>query len=866
MTEFLGSFIEDQRIRRLRVPEGNESELLAWFQGRGTRDVARSAVERELITEGDVDLEIGELQREQDNLDRFWPAEPDRTAFLCDLAHKRICFSIDAGVGKSIVVHQLEYVTQCMHPKHLVMRFELKSVPEEAAQLVTQERGDGKRPLLIQTALNRFEKLREAKHSGRLPSPDRAEAYVRAQLRRGNVTLIFDAIDQLPFDLARKRAAVIRTFLETYPHTRCVIAGRPCSIQEIWGPVDGLHLGELSGPVHGKQKPVWQFLRIDRYERDHVRRYLGKTRLEAAVHLDLDEIRVPRTANVVRKASLRVLRQMESNSDLYYYTQFESLNESIQHQFRDGTCPFIAKEIMQIVAAVSFGLWSWKEQPVMYAPCSGERSDSYDSFRRHLTDIGLEARLSEDGIVLKEALNTLASINTDAVRFDPYTRTGSGVIGLEMSDATVRDFYAALWAARYMDSETARVGDELAWQMQQRLLSERMSRISLFGDSFHPLCRPMWKLLIGFRDRTFSELHPTPALEVSYVRSIAPLFRRPPNIQPRPTELMYLGWVALLSWCGRLPELNAQCSVLERFGITEEEMGEHFIFEPELTAQLITDELQQDVQRLFHENVSLQRPIETAEDLLIEFLREFLRLVALGDSVAGAFDRGFSQIPKGMFRWADNEMATAEIRRPFALHRFQVSNEIYDRFDSQHRVGYSRYLYPNRTDSVSPYPQGAAVHKSWFDATMFAIWAHGRLPSCSEWEAACRGRIGELSAAHSNYYFGDDPGELDQHCWYKQNSSRTEDDVNRGPHAHTVGLLREAGAMHPYGLFDILGNVREWTSSRVRKENPFARDVCGGSFIDSPLLVTCDSDEVVSTHYDKAVHGFRVARTQSIRS
>ncbi len=87
---------------------------------------------------------------------------------------------------------------------------------------------------------------------------------------------------------------------------------------------------------------------------------------------------------------------------------------------------------------------------------------------------------------------------------------------------------------------------------------------------------------------------------------------------------------------------------------------------------------------------------------------------------------------------------------------------------------------------------------SQYAALMYCRWLYNktaifyRLPSEAEWEYACR--AGTTTA----YFFGNDEANLGKYAWYKNNS----DDK-----FHQAGLKLP----NAWGLYDILGNVSEWT-------------------------------------------------------
>ncbi len=109
---------------------------------------------------------------------------------------------------------------------------------------------------------------------------------------------------------------------------------------------------------------------------------------------------------------------------------------------------------------------------------------------------------------------------------------------------------------------------------------------------------------------------------------------------------------------------------------------------------------------------------------------------------------------------------------------------------------------------------------SWDDSVMFCKRltlrerAYGRisanqeyrLPTEEEWEHACR------AGTTTYFYTGDTAEDLDRAGWYRGNSREK---------THPVGQ-KEPNA---FGLYDMHGNVWEWTSSRGNR--------CGGSWRDS---------------------------------
>ncbi len=198
------------------------------------------------------------------------------------------------------------------------------------------------------------------------------------------------------------------------------------------------------------------------------------------------------------------------------------------------------------------------------------------------------------------------------------------------------------------------------------------------------------------------------------------------------------------------------------------------------------------------------------------------------------------RIPAGSFVMGDahgeqdeQPLARVKIEKPFWMSRFEITNRQYAQFDPKHE---SRYEHRGSWIFSEQYlgwpldrPDQPVVRVSWNEAVRFCRWLSERtgtsfsLPTEAQWEYACRAgtdtpfSYGGLDTDFSPFANLADASirQLAYQSW----SPRAPDVVPRDDRFDDRALVSApVGSYRPnaWGLFDVHGNVAEWTRTSCR--------------------------------------------------
>ena len=199
---------------------------------------------------------------------------------------------------------------------------------------------------------------------------------------------------------------------------------------------------------------------------------------------------------------------------------------------------------------------------------------------------------------------------------------------------------------------------------------------------------------------------------------------------------------------------------------------------------------------LKHENGTLKRAFQLEKIGLSDMI-----LIPAGTFIMGTNDEEEQLVTRQLGggeliehpRWFLSEKPQREVHvESFYIDKFEVTNADYQRF-----IDATGYDAPRHWENRK-YPEGEdnlpVVYVNWKDANAYCRWAGKRLPTEIEWEKAARGTDARIWPWGNVF----DITKCNVESW-------------EGSGPKPVGSYLEC--VSPYGVYDMAGNVWEWTDS-----------------------------------------------------
>ncbi len=272
--------------------------------------------------------------------------------------------------------------------------------------------------------------------------------------------------------------------------------------------------------------------------------------------------------------------------------------------------------------------------------------------------------------------------------------------------------------------------------------------------------------------------------------------------------------------------------------------------------------------------LSSSYPVRAAD--FINFMDMSFVNIDTGKFNMGGCNDLFTDVKQPLCRGKNNDpdtfgdelpMHSVEIPRSIQVGIFEVSVTEYRYYIKKTSISKAKIELFNIFNQSHEY--APVVYVSWDEIQEFIAWTNRnkptsdtgvyRLPTEAEWEFIAR------AGTETIYFFGNSASKLDRYAWYDTNTLQTGDTT-----PHPVGR-KEA---NPWGIFDIYGNVWEWTadyygrdyyrsSRQVAPSGPGKgrlKTVRGGSWNFDKTYCRSTARESYPPHYRSSSIGFRLVR------
>jgi iron(II)-dependent oxidoreductase len=181
-------------------------------------------------------------------------------------------------------------------------------------------------------------------------------------------------------------------------------------------------------------------------------------------------------------------------------------------------------------------------------------------------------------------------------------------------------------------------------------------------------------------------------------------------------------------------------------------------------------------------------------------------LLVLSISLSGQISNATKMvlIPKGEFNMGKNSAGPSDWQPEhkvtidaFYLDPYEVTNRQYTEFCVATKHTLPMFWGMKEFQCGLEFPDHPVVGVSWFEAEQYARWAGKRLPTEAEWEYSARGGLTDR-----NFPNGD------------KNDSTLANFGGKFKGSLKIGSFQPNG----YGLYDMAGNVWEWTADNYQDD------------------------------------------------
>ncbi len=397
---------------------------------------------------------------ERSNVGDWQPLERDRLVdrLLADDADwHRVVFTTDAGIGKTTNLNWLHGQINARRSRQAALSLTMTDLAHLSV--------DGMLGKLL-------EQFRQVSANSTLHLPSHADASHDPGLRmfehwrqRGLLTVIVDGLDQaLPTQISLLRD-LLRS--DVWRTCRFVLGGRPSALQTHWD------------DLFAHADPPFQFVRLDDFDDDQQRRYLGRLvdgqwRRDVIPEEAHGILSVPRVLEYLRDhVKDTELPQIKTASDVYWRSTRHMVKVALANSSEARKIGLAAgaipadkptegqiSETMKLLAAVAYAMTSQlvtdtdehSETHGQLIPNFSliEPGSPFEDFREQVVRLmcNSEAPSFQDRALNNQWLDALGAAN-DAVASGFYDSDTIGLNGILWRNKTLQEFFTALWCAKY---------------------------------------------------------------------------------------------------------------------------------------------------------------------------------------------------------------------------------------------------------------------------------------------------------------------------------------------------------------------------------------------------------------------------------